>query len=313
MADVAILGAIPGMAADVGLFESPTSDAEAFERRTRQGQFAHEFPLLRVDHLATIAADLEATTRFWSEALGVPVHEEIRTPGITIRKLKMGDSILELLAPTGGPGGRPAGPLSMVASEVFSLRGHQAFRFPVERRDVPVLIGTWGARTAALAGEFASEVKVGGSANPALLPTMREWINVGATRTGRSPNDVGIVLGAVTVVDRDGQAARDRARAEVARYLPVVGPLDPTVVIDPDLLSRIETAVLHHDFSGAGALVPEALLDRFAFAGTPEDVAARAYALLAAGATRIEFGTPHGLTEHEGLRLLGEHVLPALH
>ncbi len=35
-------------------------------------------------------------------------------------------------------------------------------------------------------------------------------------------------------------------------------------------------------------------------------------ALFAAGATRVEFGTPHGLTEETGLRLLGEVVLPAL-
>jgi len=34
--------------------------------------------------------------------------------------------------------------------------------------------------------------------------------------------------------------------------------------------------------------------------------------LIDAGAARIEFGTPHGLTEAEGLRLLGEQVLPLL-
>ena len=35
-------------------------------------------------------------------------------------------------------------------------------------------------------------------------------------------------------------------------------------------------------------------------------------ALLAAGAGRVEFGTPHGLTAAEGLRLLGEQVLPKI-
>jgi 5,10-methylenetetrahydromethanopterin reductase len=34
--------------------------------------------------------------------------------------------------------------------------------------------------------------------------------------------------------------------------------------------------------------------------------------LFEAGATRIEFGTPHGLSEESGMRLLGEMVLPAL-
>ena len=38
----------------------------------------------------------------------------------------------------------------------------------------------------------------------------------------------------------------------------------------------------------------------------------QAAALFEAGARRVEFGTPHGLTTARGLRLLGERVLPAL-
>jgi 5,10-methylenetetrahydromethanopterin reductase len=41
-------------------------------------------------------------------------------------------------------------------------------------------------------------------------------------------------------------------------------------------------------------------------------VAAQAEALFAAGATRIEFGTPHGLTAADGIELLGRRVLPAV-
>ena len=63
------------------------------------------------------------------------------------------------------------------------------------------------------------------------------------------------------------------------------------------------------DLAGAGALVPDDLLDRFAFAGTPEQVARQTEAILAAGASRVEFGTPHGLTAREGLRLLAEEAV----
>jgi 5,10-methylenetetrahydromethanopterin reductase len=62
----------------------------------------------------------------------------------------------------------------------------------------------------------------------------------------------------------------------------------------------------------AGALISDDLLDRFAFAGTPADVIAQCEALFEAGAGRIEFGTPHGVTARSGLKLLGERVLPAL-
>jgi 5,10-methylenetetrahydromethanopterin reductase len=62
----------------------------------------------------------------------------------------------------------------------------------------------------------------------------------------------------------------------------------------------------------AGRLIPDSLLDKLAFAGTPEDVARRAAALYDAGADRVEFGTPHGLTPRHGVELLAARVLPGL-
>jgi len=92
----------------------------------------------------------------------------------------------------------------------------------------------------------------------------------------------------------------------------VIADLDPTLGIEPDRLARIRAAVAASDLDGAARDISDALLDRIAFAGAPDDVAARADALYAAGVDRVEFGAPHGLTEADGLRLLGEAVLPAL-
>jgi 5,10-methylenetetrahydromethanopterin reductase len=196
--------------------------------------------------------------------------------------------------------------------EVFSLRPGQQLEYETNG-NVPLLIGTWGPKLAALAGELADEVKVGGSANPEMVAAMRNWIAVGSALVRRPAAQVGIILGAVTVVDEDGGRARIRAREEVARYLPVVAPFDPTFAMEPGLFSRVDKLVHQRDFSAAGALIPDDVLARFAFAGTPSEVTAQAASVLAAGAARVEFGTPHGLTAKEGLRLLGEKVLPALH
>jgi 5,10-methylenetetrahydromethanopterin reductase len=147
---------------------------------------------------------------------------------------------------------------------------------------VPLMLGTWKPRTAAYAGEVAREVKIGGSANPDMVRLLRRWIG---------NDDVGIVVGAVTVVDEDGELARQRAREEVAMYLEVVAGLDPTLELEP------------------GEPPP---LDRFTFAGTPEEVAAHALRLYEAGAARVEFGTPQGLTTAAGLELLADRVLPLL-
>lgn len=198
------------------------------------------------------------------------------------------------------------------AGEIFRLPPGRLLRYPVLRPDVPLLIGTWGPGMLRLAGEIADEVKIGGSANPALVPEVRRHLAEGERRAGRPAGAVGIVVGAVTLVAEDGEAARALARREVARYLPVVAPLDPTVRIDPHLLSRMAALVDRGALDAAAALVPDDALDRFAFAGDPAHVAAQAAALFAAGAARVEFGTPHGVTDEAGIALLGERVRPAL-
>jgi 5,10-methylenetetrahydromethanopterin reductase len=174
------------------------------------------------------------------------------------------------------------------------------------------LLGTWGEQTIrACSGEIAA-VKIGGSANPSVIPHFRRVIDSAAEAVGRSGAEIEIVIGAVCVVDEDGAAARALARREVALYLPVVAELDPTLELDPLLVADIKEAAGRYDYAGAGALISDELLRRFAFGGTPQEVAEHAAELFAAGADRVEFGTPHGLEPQRGLRLLGEKVLLAL-
>jgi 5,10-methylenetetrahydromethanopterin reductase len=164
------------------------------------------------------------------------------------------------------------------AGRHFTLAPDTGFEYELRRPHVPLLIGTWKPRMAALAGLVADEVKIGGCANPAMVEQMREWIG---------NDEVGIVVGAVTVVDEDGDAARSRALEQVGMYLEVVGQLDVTITGEPKL-------------------------EQFAFAGTPEEVAAHAERLYAAGAKRVEFGTPQGLTTERGVELLCDRVVPLL-
>jgi 5,10-methylenetetrahydromethanopterin reductase len=175
-----------------------------------------------------------------------------------------------------------AGDRSGFAGERFQLAAGAGLQYEPLRAEVPLMLGTWRPRTAAYAGEVARELKLGGSANPDLVRLMRTWIG---------NDEVGIVVGAVTVVDEDGDLARERARREVELYLGVVGELDPTLELEP------------------GEPVP---LDRFVFAGTPEEVAAQALRLFEAGAARVDFGTPQGLTTPGGVALLADRVLPLL-
>ncbi len=190
-----------------------------------------------------------------------------------------------------------------LAGEIFSVAGGDALRWDAIRADIPFLLGSWGPRIIREVLPLVEEVKLGGTANPAVGSWFREL-------TGHAP--VGLVVGAVTVVDEDGERARALARREVALYLPVVAELGPKLGLDPELLGAIRAAAERYDFTAAGRLISDDLLRRIAFAGTPEQVARQALDLFEAGVDRVEFGTPHGLDEREGLRLLGEQVLPAI-
>jgi len=200
-----------------------------------------------------------------------------------------------------------SGSTQPLQQDIYPVVGGDSLRWKLNRPQIPMLLGSWGLKTIAACHGKVDEIKLGGSANPAVVPHYRKYLDaIGTSR------DVGIVMGAVTVVDEDGAAARALARREVALYLPVVAELDPTLQIDPEVLSAVKVAAANYDFESASRYISDDLLAAFALAGTPADIIAQSEALFAAGASRIEFGTPHGLTADSGLRLLGEKVLPAL-
>lgn len=223
----------------------------------------------------------------WLESLGIDQSEPvsaIREAWEIVTRLMKGDD-------------------SGYAGERFSLPQGGRLRYEHPRPSIPLLVGTWSPKLAAYAGEAARELKVGGSANPDVVPVLRERIG---------NDDVRIVLGAVTVVDEDGERARSIARREVAMYLGVVAELDPTFSVDAELLARVRKRITSGDDEGAGAQIPDDVLDRFAFAGTPQQLVAHADAVFDAGAGRIDFGTPHGVPERRGVELLCTQVLPRL-
>jgi 5,10-methylenetetrahydromethanopterin reductase len=231
-----------------------------------------------LDHVSGGRAFVGLARGSWLEEVGLDVSHPVaalREAWEVIRRLLAGDD-------------------SEFEGSRFSLPRGARLRFDLARHEMPLLVGTWSPRLAAFAGEAAAELKVGGSANPDVVAVLREWIR---------NDEVGIVLGAVTVVDEDGERARAAARREVAMYLEVVGPFDPTFEVDPELLARVRDDP---------AAIPDDVLDRFAFAGTPAQIADHAEALFEAGAARIDFGTPHGLDERRGVELLCREVAPRL-
>jgi 5,10-methylenetetrahydromethanopterin reductase len=190
--------------------------------------------------------------------------------------------------------------------EQFQLQGGDTLRWHTIRSDIPFLLGSWGRKTILACLPFVSEIKLGGTANPGAARWLKSFLR-------QQKADCGVVCGSVTVIDKDGTAARERARREVALYLPVVAELDPSATIDPDRLNGIREAMKQYDVDKAITYISDDLLRKFAFAGTPDEIVVQALNVFEAGADRIEFGTPHGLSAENGLALLGEIVLPNIH
>ncbi len=249
-----------------------------------------------LDHLTDGRAYLGVARGAWLEKHGI---EELKPPVAAVRECV--ECFSKLLRGESG-----------FAGSVFQLDPTVRLPYQPLRERLPILIGTWGKQLGKVAGELADEVKIGGSANPAMIPVMQRYIAEGERTVGRPSGSVGIVVGAVTVVDEDSRAAKNRVKRDLALYLPVVAALDVTANLDPELLAQMARLVDERRTDEAGALISDDLLAKFAFAGSPAEVLAHAQRLYDAGACRVEFGTPHGIQPEKGIHLLGKHVLPNL-
>jgi 5,10-methylenetetrahydromethanopterin reductase len=197
-----------------------------------------------------------------------------------------------------------AGDESGYRGDMFGIQAGTKLLFEPFRSRVPLLIGSWSPRLAGIASQLADELQAGGCANPAMVAVLADM-----TDKGGGTRKPGICLNAVSVIDEDRGAARAAARTAVAPYFDVVAGLDSTLDIDPELLAKLHKLCAASAFEEAGRLIPDDVLGRFAFCGKPADVAEHAAAILDAGAQRVEFDTPFGLTPARGVELLCDEVL----
>ena len=80
--------------------------------------------------------------------------------------------------------------------------------------------------------------------------------------------------------------------------------------MDPDWFDRLRAASKRGDWDSAASLISDDILDRFTYSGNADDLLRLLERARAGGISRVDLGTPHGLDEAEGIRLLGEAVLP---
>ncbi len=154
---------------------------------------------------------------------------------------------------------------------------------------VPIYMAATGQRALQVAGRVADAALISGM--PDTFAGAIELVRAGEREAGRAPGSTRILFWGTACVAEDRQTARTAVRGGVARRAMNTYRRNQAQLSEEDrtALARLEEA--HHKGylwdSGYTDLVPERWIDRFAVAGTPEDVRARLEAALAAGADEI--------------------------
>ncbi len=178
---------------------------------------------------------------------------------------------------------------------------------------IPVYVASSGPRMIDLAGRLADGAILLVGTDPGLVRHALERLRrARALIAGASPID--IVIWAPFSVDRDGARARDHVRAHVARA--VLHPMP--FQFAPDDQAAIDVIRRRYDYyshlaQGApqADVVPDRLVEKFAIAGTPEEVLAQVRRLQEVEINQIGL-VPHGPDRLAQVRVFAEHVMARL-
>jgi 5,10-methylenetetrahydromethanopterin reductase len=164
-----------------------------------------------------------------------------------------------------------------------------------------------------LAGTLADGVELGAITSPGY--TEWAWAQVcdGARSAGRDPASLDLAANVLISVDTDAQAARDATRRVLAYYLHrVEGVVIDHSGADPDQVRYVSQAVSSQGVEAGATAVTDELIDVFAAAGEPDQVAARLKQFAAAGLRGLLAWHVFGPDPLEGLALLAAEVVPQL-
>ena len=195
--------------------------------------------------------------------MGIPYEPDMAVEKVSlamdqIRALRAGERL-----PSATPGLPPIQPM-----------------FPPTHR-IPIVIAAYRQAFVELAGQKAD----GYLARPAeSIPSLRgilERLGVAAEAAGRDPHSIETAGYLLSLVDKTRREALNRAKREpfVIYMMSILSDISlGRAGFDTELRDRIAAAWRAEDFTTAGNLIPDELLDAFMLCGTREDVAAGAMA-----------------------------------
>jgi 1,4-dihydroxy-2-naphthoate polyprenyltransferase len=152
--------------------------------------------------------------------------------------------------------------------------------FPPAHR-IPIAIAAYRKEFVALAGRKADGYLARPAESIPSLTGILERLRTAATEAGRDPDSIETAGYLLSLVDKTRREALNRAKREpfVIYMMSVLSDISlARAGFEPALRDRISAAWRAEDYTTAGRLIPDELLDAFMLCGTRDDVAARAMA-----------------------------------
>jgi 5,10-methylenetetrahydromethanopterin reductase len=144
--------------------------------------------------------------------------------------------------------------------------------------DIPIYIAASAPKILRMSGRIADGVIVLVGTAPHFIEAALATIEAGAKESGRTLDDLHIVLWTPTAIADDRTEARDLVRAHVSRVAirPLPAMVEPALEKAIDRIRESYNYYEHMDTEAAHAdLVPDELVDLFALAGTRDECAQR--------------------------------------
>jgi 5,10-methylenetetrahydromethanopterin reductase len=196
---------------------------------------------------------------------------------------------------------------------IFTARADTHLDFRATRPRLPVYVGAVNARMLEASGALADGVQLGAITSPGYVRWAKDRVTAGARDAGRDPADIDLAANVLVSVDRDAAVARKATRAVLAYYLHrVEGVVTDTSGADPEQVETVRRAVADGGIAAGARCVTDSLIDVFAAAGDPDQVAARLHDYTAAGLRGLLAWHVFGPQPHRGLELLATEVAPKL-
>lgn len=174
--------------------------------------------------------------------------------------------------------------------------------------NIPVYVGAQGPKMLETAGAVGDGVLINGS-HPDDFKAAVPMIQKGAADAGRNFADIDITAYTCFSIDDDAEKAYAAAKP-VAAFI-VAGAADPILKrhgIALENRTEIADTIAKGNFKELNTLVTDQIVDKFAVAGSFEDVTAKAKELEKAGVTQIVAGSPLGPNKEKSIKLIGKMI-----